>query len=469
MEGDDLYFRSDAMNIFSYGDVLLQGGKGAVIDGGKFGEEAFDNVVNFFYRKEAGSRAFWAGGVEGDDGWGSDYVKTKITEVSEADFRNGTLLSILNAHPTGKYPDGSPRWVQGENYPELWVFRKDLPKPEFEPDPEPSADPGEPIEDEPEDPITPIDPEPEDPINEPENPIFEIEDGDGEEPPAVIVPLDPEHDVTMDTNTGVETVAVPEGALTPEVIAAAVEAASEAGTEPAVVIKIDTPIDAATGEPAEVREVWVKIHVGDLIAVADSDVENVRIVSGVGEITLNTDALIDLIAKADEDASATVEIVIAKDDEARLEELTPEQQETLSSASENVREVYDISVVVGNSKIENFETGGKLTLGLPYALEPGEVGDNVLSVYIAPDGSAEPMRDNKSYSDVRGLSIFRTNHLSVYAVTYETAPQAAPPEDEETTPRDNNGCDAGFGAFGMAILALGIALTARTGKPVSGK
>jgi hypothetical protein len=126
MEGDDLYFRSYATNIFSYGDVLLNGGKGAVIDGGKFSGAAFDNVVNFFYRKEAGSRAFWAGGVEGDDGWGSDYVKTKITEISEEDFRNGTLLSILNAHPTGKYPDGSPRWVQGENFPELAIFRPDL-------------------------------------------------------------------------------------------------------------------------------------------------------------------------------------------------------------------------------------------------------------------------------------------------------------------------------------------------------
>jgi hypothetical protein len=61
------------------------------------------------------------------------------------------------------------------------------------------------------------------------------------------------------------------------------------------------------------------------------------------------------------------------------------------------------------------------------------------------------MIDGRSYSEARGLSIFRTNHLSLYAVTYEE--------------NSGGGCDAGFGVFGMAILALGIALTARTGKP----
>jgi hypothetical protein len=63
--------------------------------------------------------------------------------------------------------------------------------------------------------ITPIpgedDPDPKDPDDEPSDQII-IDDGDGEEPPAVIVPLDPALDIDIDTNTGVETVTVREGA-----------------------------------------------------------------------------------------------------------------------------------------------------------------------------------------------------------------------------------------------------------------
>jgi len=122
-------YMSYATNIFSYGKVTLDGGLGAVIDGGKFSDKAFDNCVNFFYRREAGSRLSWAGGAQGDDGWGTDYAKEKVQEKSEDDFRNGAVLAILNSHETGKYSDGAARWVQDGDYPELWVFRQDLPKP----------------------------------------------------------------------------------------------------------------------------------------------------------------------------------------------------------------------------------------------------------------------------------------------------------------------------------------------------
>jgi hypothetical protein len=313
--------------------------------------------------------------------------------------------------------------------------------------------------DEPKEPVTPVEPEPEDPVDEPkepDEPNFDIDDGDGEEPPAVVVPIDPDRG-DFDTDTGVETVVVPARTLTPEAVAAAVEAALAAGTEPMVEFKIDSPVDAVTGQPAEVREVRVKISVDDLKVVAESEAENVsvKIVSEAGEITLNADALRDLIAiaQADEQASATVEIVVAKNAEARPEELTPAQRETLNNDLYSGSALYDVSAVINESKIGNFNTSGKLTIGLPYELKPGEIGERVASVYIAPDGTTERMTEGRSYS--RGLAIFKTNHLSLYAVAYESETQTTEPpeEEEEEIPRaPGGGCDAGFGAARIIVL-----------------
>ncbi|MDR1366954.1 MAG: hypothetical protein LBJ13_03570, partial [Puniceicoccales bacterium] len=130
--------------------------------------------------------------------------------------------------------------------------------------------------------------------------------------------------MNFDAPSGAQTVSVPAGAISPAVVEAALQAAFEAGgTEAAVEIRIPGQVDAVTGEPAEVREVRVEIPVGDLRAVAASEVENVRIVSGAGEVTLNTEALKDLITNADERSAAAVEIVIARNAGAGTEDLTP--------------------------------------------------------------------------------------------------------------------------------------------------
>jgi hypothetical protein len=344
---------------------------------------------------------------------------------------------------------------------------------------DPGTDPITPIQPAPEDPIEdPVEDPVEDPIeDEPENPGFDIDDGNGEEPPAVVIPIDPDRDVKIDTDTGVETVTVPEGALTQEALDAAIEKANEAGTEPTVGIKIEKPADARTGEPVEINEVHVAISVSDLRNAAENEV-NIRIdvfEGEGGEVTLNSDALRDLIDKADEDSETVVEVIIAKEDEAKLAELPLEQQKTLSDLNGDegkVRVVYNISVAVGTSRIRNFETGGTLTLGLPYKLEPGEAGNRVLSYYIPEEGPADPMTDGRRYSDTRGLSIFETKHLSVYAVAYESEAQAVPPEppepEEDDPEKSGGGCDAGFGAFGAAgavLLALGRILAVKRSKP----
>jgi hypothetical protein len=554
------YFRSYATNLFSYGDVALSDGKGAIIDGGKFGEDAFVNVENFFYRTSAGSRVAWvlAGATE-DDGWGTDYVKTKITGLDDDAFTDGTLLAELNAHESGQ-KDGEPRWGQGENFPELLVFNPGLPTDVTEPQLTPGtaartsataatvkftsdedgayyyavmasgaaapdidtdeagtpltagelttitvsdlesgaydlyiavkdaagnvseslkitipayAEPGA------GDPITPIEPEPEEPVedepivedpieDEPETPVFEIDDGSGEEPPAVVISIDPDKDVEFIPDTGVETVTVP--ALTQEAIDVAIEKANEAGTEPAVIVPVKKPIDPVTNEPVEVSEVHVEISVSDLITAAENEVNiRINVFEGEGgEITLNSDALRDLIDRAGGDSETVVEVIIAKEDEAKLAELPPEQRETLSDLSGDegkVRAVYDISVAVGPSRLRDFETNGTLTIGLPYKLnlEAGEVGERVLSYYIPEEGSAEPMTVGSWYSDARSLSIFETKHLSVYAVAYESETVPSPEEDD---PKNNGGggCDAGIGAFALVLMGSAAILRKR-GKP----
>jgi hypothetical protein len=328
-------------------------------------------------------------------------------------------------------------------------------------------EPGEKEQEEPEDPITPVQPDPEEPpAEEPETPVsFEIDDGDGEEPPAVIVSLDPEKDITVDPDTGVETVAVPEGTLTREIIEAAIEATGGTASDSVVEIRIGKPVDMDTGEPAEVRAIHVEIHVSDLITVRDSDVENVKIATPVGEVTLNTDALKDLITGVEDRDASTVEIVIAKDDENLLEELTTEQKETLHG-DEKIRAVFDVSLSVGGSKLPGFETSGKLTVGLSYVLADGEDADGVKVDYIREEGGAARMTDSR-YSDKKQLAIFETGHLSVYAVVYEPKADNTqnPPSEEGSS---GGGCSAGLGSAGsMILLALGTALAAKRGKPAS--
>jgi hypothetical protein len=285
---------------------------------------------------------------------------------------------------------------------------------------------------------------------------------------AVILPVEVEGNVS----TGVATVTIAPGSITEAIITAAIEAAETNGTESTIAIKIDQPLDVS-GQPIDINEVRVTIPVSDLRTVADSEVKNIKIASNVGEVTLNTDAMKDLIASAGN--QATVEVVITKEDDARREELTTEQQETLRG-DETVREVYDISLFVNNAKLEDFETTGKLTIGLPYTLKTNEVDSRVGVIHVAEDGTTQQQTGVKCE---RGLATFTTNHLSVYAVTYIAAtddpgtddpgtddpgtddPGTDDPGDED--PGDNElptrgspsgGCNTGAGM--TALLTLGL-------------
>jgi hypothetical protein len=265
------------------------------------------------------------------------------------------------------------------------------------------------------------------------------------ESPSVVVEIGTGND-SFNPSTGVETVTVTPGTIA-SAIGQAVTAASAAGSEPTIVIKAEA---AATGDA--VREVNVDIPVSDLRAVADSAAReiSVKIESAAGEITLNKAAVMDLVSGAG--SADTVEVVIRHtDDVAADPELTAGQK--IAAVGADVREVYDVSLFVGNSPIDFVTADGKLTVGLPYALDirAGEAAAGVQPVYLPGEGGRVPMNEGKKYE--RGLSIFQTDHLSVYAVTY--VPRSA--EDAAGTEGGGSGWGQAGGSGSGGGCGTGIA------------
>jgi hypothetical protein len=439
------HYRSSVINSFNYGRAVLKDDAlGAVMDGHiSSSPVGYDKFENVFYLDTSGGMIAFAGIVKGeDDEWGTPYVKSKVTRLTAAEFGDGTLLGQLINYQAnnGTYPGreggavtGRALWVQekGGDYPELWIFRKDLPKPEA-PSSGGSTGSGN---------------------------SGDTGDGGGTDPgtgsgtdtgnadpggsTAVTVEVPQTSVSKVENSSGAETyeVSVPESALDAAISQAAEEAA-ETGT-PAT---IEIPVAESYTPGADA--VTVKIPIGGAeAAAAESAVENVRIVTAIGEVTLDKEALKDLIAEAGD--ADTVGIAIERKDVSDAD-LTEAQKTALGDGK--VREVYDVSAVIDEGKLRDFETTGKLTIGLPCALslEQGETAGGVWAVYVAENGSAERMTDERKYES--GKAYFRTTHLSVYAVIYDAGTET----DTETGTDfggSGGGCDAGFGLFALAGLA----------------
>jgi hypothetical protein len=235
--------------------------------------------------------------------------------------------------------------------------------------------------------------------------------------------------VTVEESSGVTiaTVQVPEGTLSnPEAIERAVDIAFEAGEDEEATLEINVE------DVSDASVVKVELPVSDLGAIAESDVENVKIVTPVGEITLNTSAIKDLITEAASQGAAVVEIDVERKEAVAEDSSLNDAQKAALGDTEKVREVYDVSVRINNVKKDYTATnGGKLTIGLPYQLKPGEIADGVWAVHVPDSGVTEKMRDGREYKN--GKAFFQTSHLSIYAVTYDLEV-----EEEDVTPGDGN-------------------------------
>lgn len=78
--------------------------------------------------------------------------------------------------------------------------------------------------------------------------------------------------------------------------------------------------------------------------------------------------------------------------------------------------VFDLSVTAGGQNISDFG-GGELTASLPYTPKDGENTDNLTVYYLDKDGKAKQMT-GAYYDKNKKCIIFKTSHLSVYAVVY---------------------------------------------------
>jgi VCBS repeat-containing protein len=292
-------------------------------------------------------------------------------------------------------------------------------------------------------------------VEEPEPPVGG--DDDPQTTPEVIVEIGPD-DIEFDSENGVETITVPENALTAAIEQAAQNAGNAGGdAEPTLVIK-----GTATKDDG-LKEVKVTVSVEVLSALAQSAPEklNVKIDSPVGEVTLNKAAIISVVEKADESIEGIeeIQIVIEKKDKAADEDLTLAQKAAVSD--DKVREVYDFSLYTDRAKQSKLEfdasptSGAYLTIGLPYTLdtEKGEIEEGVGVEYLPENDAPVPMPS--SYDTYKELVLFKTSHLSVYAVTYN-------PEQEEKLETSGGGCTAA-GGMGL-LLALAFAASRRRAK-----
>jgi hypothetical protein len=265
-------------------------------------------------------------------------------------------------------------------------------------------------------------------------------DDDAAPAPPAVVRL-PAGSVTVNAATNTATVTVQAGLLAGS-IWDAIGLADKAGNnaQPTIEINVKTLIAPS------VDAVKVDMFLSDLSAVANSKVENVRVVTGIGEVMLNTAAIKDLI----EDAGGAQTAELAIEHKALGDSsLTFGQRAILKDV--DARELYDIALYAGSVKLNNFSTDGKLTIGLPCTLKSGEIGSRVWTLYVNENGIYEIMEEGRDYEG--GLAIFKTGHLSIYAVVYERSGDG---NGNTSSPSGGGGgCDSGFGAL-AGLLAVGV-------------
>jgi subtilisin family serine protease len=88
------------------------------------------------------------------------------------------------------------------------------------------------------------------------------------------------------------------------------------------------------------------------------------------------------------------------------------------AAAEGAAAVYDISVSSGGKSVTRFD-GALVTVALPYALKDGERPGGVVVRHIDASGDTQNM--DTSYDEQTKTAVFKTNHLSLYAVAYDPA------------------------------------------------
>lgn len=143
-------------------------------------------------------------------------------------------------------------------------------------------------------------------------------------------------------------------------------------------------------------------------------------VSGLGALTEKNNGLVVITengtltfdskaVKAMNDQAAGGEIKIALEDVDKTT-LTKEQQAKIGD-----KKVYDLTAMSGDKLISSFD-GGKVTVSVPYLVNPGETTDDIGVWYMADDGSLTYIKC--SYDSKTKSMTFILDHFSKYIIGY---------------------------------------------------
>lgn len=177
-------------------------------------------------------------------------------------------------------------------------------------------------------------------------------------------------------------------------------AAEKNGTDPVVVIAVDTSSRADS--------VKVTLPVSSLKTLGKNADVTLTITSDVAEVTLDSDAISAVASQARSTVTLSVASVAAS-------ELNSRQKEAVGSAP-----VFDLSFKSGSTTISDFD-GGLVTVTLPYTLKSGQSADGIVVWYMDNNGNLTVC--DTTYSTSRQEVTFTTTHFSKYVIGYEEPEQ----------------------------------------------
>lgn len=140
-----------------------------------------------------------------------------------------------------------------------------------------------------------------------------------------------------------------------------------------------------------------------LKAVSESKAENITVKSGLTNVTMDKAVLSSIVKQSEGEITLSVDRAEKK--------LNDKQKEAVGDAP-----VYDITLQSGDKRIRSFD-GGKLTISIPYELKEGESAEGIVVWYVDENGNIERMET--VYDEATKSAVFKTPHLSRYAVTHQ--------------------------------------------------
>ena len=153
---------------------------------------------------------------------------------------------------------------------------------------------------------------------------------------------------------------------------------------------------------SKIDKVTVELPVSSLDQIAQHTDAALTVKTSIGELSFSNEALGAITG------SGNAEISLGKLKNGELSEA--------NRALVGDHPVFDLSVKAGGQNISDFGEG-ELTASLPYTPQKGENTDNLTVFYLDKDGNAKQMAGAYYDKDTKCI-VFKTSHLSVYAVAY---------------------------------------------------